>query len=715
MLSYSVVIPCYNASETLEEVLRHVERLRPLPGAVIVVDDASGDGSVEIARRFEGVTIIELTENQGASRSRNEGAKRVETDLLLFLDSDCYLNSEGFQGALGKVTQDASICGLMGLRTRHTPRGPFAGKYKNYMHNLEFLGWGNPPPGINASCFLIQRSVFMEIGGFDESFGHIPTEDNEFYFRLLDHGYTMPFSEAFSFIHDKPLTLPRLFRDDRLRVTAIIQNMRGKLGTPGRTWLGAELLGWGIEVLSGAAVVLLPPVAMVAGLYLMAFDGMDMTRELGVLFLVAWVCSLAVFGIYLGKKLVFAIRERGLMFSAGLFVFRAIEMVAASVGMLLGLLPPKRREETRRKQLGFLKNALDYARMAVRIVNKDGPPLHLIFFITNICDFRCQHCFLVTNGELNNKTRPQLTLGEIDRIARSVPDLVALSLTGGEPFLRKDLAEIVSSFVRHTNIKTLNLVTNGARVERILPQIEPILKDSDLSVFVTISFDGGEEGHNRIRRKPEAFSQALETLGTLLQLSARHRNLAIGVNSTFIGTNFDDLMALYDVLEATPPDYATLNLMRGTDWRDRPVELDMADYLELYRRKDSLHKACDGRRTLLQSVMKAKDTVMAHALAQTYEQNASLYSCYGGQLLGVLKDNGELFACEQLNTPFGNVREAGYDLSKVWQSAQAQKERAQIQNRRCHCTYECTMSSNILFNPLFYPKLLSSYLRKGAL
>ncbi|MAF95307.1 MAG: hypothetical protein CMM60_06090 [Rhodospirillaceae bacterium] len=715
MLSYSVVIPCYNASETLEEALRHVERLSPLPDAVMVVDDCSSDRSAEIARRFEGVTVIELAENQGACRSRNEGAKQAETDLLLFLDSDCYLSSEAFQGALRKMTEDASICGLMGLRSRHTPRGPFAGKYKNYMHNLEFLSWGNPPPGINSSCFLIRRAAFLEIGGFDESFGHIPTEDNEFYFRLLDHGHTMPYSEAFSFIHDKPLSLPKLFRDDRLRAAAIIQNRRGKLGTPGRTWSVAELLGWGIEVLSGATIVLLPLAAIVVGLYLMAFDGMDLLRELVVLFLVVWACSLAVFGIYLGKKLAFAIRERGLLFGAGLFFFRAIEMVAASVGMLLGLLPPNQKEETRWKQPGLVKNALDYARTTTRIVNKDGPPLHLIFFITNLCDFRCEHCFLVTNGELNDKTRPQLTLEEIDRIAHSVPDLVALSLTGGEPFLRKDLPEIVRSFVRHTNVKTLNLVTNGARVERILPQIGSILKDADLSVFLTISFDGGEEGHNRIRRKPKAFSQALETLDTLLQLSARHWNLAIGVNSTFIGTNFDDLMALYDVLEATPPDYATLNLMRGIDWRDRPVELNMVEYLELYRRKDRLHKASDGRRTLLQSVMKAKDTVMAHALAQTYEQNASLYSCYGGQLLGVLKDNGELFACEQLNTPFGNVREAGYDLSKVWESAQAQEEREQIKNRRCHCTYECTMSSNILFNPRFYPKLLSSYLRKGAI
>jgi MoaA/NifB/PqqE/SkfB family radical SAM enzyme len=613
------------------------------------------------------------------------------------------------------MTEDASICGLMGLRSRHTPSGPFAGKYKNYMHNLEFRSWGNPPPGFNSSCFLIRRAAYQEIGGFDESFGKIPTEDNEFYFRLLDHGHVMPLSEAFSFVHDKPLTLPKLFRDDRLRATAIIQNMRGKLGSPGRTWSAAEKLGWGIEVLSGSAVVLLPPGAIIAGLYLLTFGGMEMAREFAIVFLVAWACSLAVFGGYLGKKLAFTVGERGLLFGAGLFFYRAIEMVAASVGMLLGFLPPNRKEETRLKQPNLVRNVRDYARTAARIVNKGGPPLHLIFFITNLCDFRCEHCFLVTNGELNDKTRPQLTLEEIDRIAGSVPDLVALSLTGGEPFLRKDMPEIVKSFVRHTNVKTLNLVTNGARVERILPPIETILRDTHLSVFLTISFDGGEEGHNRIRRKPEAFSQALETLGTLLQLSARHRNLAIGVNSTFIGTNFDDLMVLYDVLEATPPDYATLNLMRGIDWRDRPVELNMAEYLELYRRKDRLHKASDGRRTLLQSVMKAKDTVMAHALAQTYEQNASLYSCYGGQLLGVLKDNGELFACEQLNTPFGNVREAGYDLSKVWESAQAREERENIKNRRCHCTYECTMSSNILFNPRFYPKLLSSYLRKGAI
>ncbi len=96
--------------------------------------------------------------------------------------------------------------------------------------------------------------------------------------------------------------------------------------------------------------------------------------------------------------------------------------------------------------MGPIATAISYGKIAARVIDKNGAPLHLIFFITNLCDFACQHCFLIANGELNNKSRQMMTLDEIEKIARSVPSLAALSLTGGEPFLRKDYTDIVRCF-----------------------------------------------------------------------------------------------------------------------------------------------------------------------------------------------------------------------------------------------------------------------------
>ena len=100
-------------------------------------------------------------------------------------------------------------------------------------------------------------------------------------------------------------------------------------------------------------------------------------------------------------------------------------------------------------------------------------------------------------------------------------------------------------------------------------------------------------------------------------------------------------------------------------------------------------------------------------MAKTYDQDRWIYPCYGGQLLGILKEDGSVLPCEQISTPFGNVRDTDYDLMACWNSDTAQKERKMIQDGQCHCTYECVMSSNVLFNPRYYPALLGELIKGG--
>ena len=347
----------------------------------------------------------------------------------------------------------------------------------------------------------------------------------------------------------------------------------------------------------------------------------------------------------------------------------------------------------------------DYARMAVRIVRKDGLPLHLILFITNRCDLACEHCFLIAANELNDKSRRILTLDEIRRLAPSVPDLTVLALTGGEPFLRKDYGDIVRAFAAATRLRILSTVSNGVKAERIVPQLEPVLHDLDISVFLSLSLDGSEEAHDHIRRKPGAFARTLETLRRLESLRRRYPALSIGVNSTYTGGNFDDLMALYDVLEDVKPHFVNLNMMRGVDWTDRPPNLDVDEYRRLNVRKNRLLNGRDGR-SLLLSLVRAKDRVMTHLIAETCERNRSVNPCYAGRLMGVIKDNGDVFACEQLSAPLGNLRDFDYDFARIWFGEAAEAQRASIKARKCHCTFECAMSSNVMFNPAHYGRLL---------
>ena len=107
----------------------------------------------------------------------------------------------------------------------------------------------------------------------------------------------------------------------------------------------------------------------------------------------------------------------------------------------------------------------------------------------------------------------------------------------------------------------------------------------------------------------------------------------------------------------------------------------------------------------MNSLMISKGKLMTDIIAETVEKDHSVNDCYAGSLFGVIKDNGDVFPCEQLDIPIGNLSEVDYDLSKIWFSKKAKMQRRSINNHECHCTYECVSSCNIFFNAKYYPFL----------
>ena len=76
---------------------------------------------------------------------------------------------------------------------------------------------------------------------------------------------------------------------------------------------------------------------------------------------------------------------------------------------------------------------------------------YVIVYVTNRCNFRCSFCFYGEEIEKGHKP-DELTLEEHRRIARKTGPLLQLSIGGGEPFLRRDLAAIVSAYIRETGV-----------------------------------------------------------------------------------------------------------------------------------------------------------------------------------------------------------------------------------------------------------------------
>ena len=163
----------------------------------------------------------------------------------------------------------------------------------------------------------------------------------------------------------------------------------------------------------------------------------------------------------------------------------------------------------------------------------------LIFFITTKCQLKCKHCFY--SSELNNPKIKELTLEEIEKIAEKIPTLEYLQLSGGEPFLREDIVEILEIFFKR-GIKKAMIPTNGFLTKKIIHQAER-MKKKNFIFSIMISIDGFEDVHNEIRGM-NCFNNAMETFEGLKKLG-----IEVGFNVSLSKLNYSTYIDLIKFLK----------------------------------------------------------------------------------------------------------------------------------------------------------------------
>jgi len=342
-------------------------------------------------------------------------------------------------------------------------------------------------------------------------------------------------------------------------------------------------------------------------------------------------------------------------------------------------------------------------------------PISMVHFVTRNCNARCSHCFIDFDDPAT--FRGDLKLDEIERVSKTAGwQLQNVNLTGGEPFLRKDLFDVARCYLDHASIRSLYITTNGYFTDRTRDFVERYLAagyDRDRHLFFSFSIDDDRAGHDRNRRVPGLFERAMQTLRSLEP--HRGRRVLANVNLTVIPANADRIGAIYEMLAG---DYG-VQAFTTTIMREEGVaRIDRGERERLYRAYRDLnariHRDLEaGRiggfgRTPLGRLANAKNVVMHGQIEQTFLTGEFISTCYAGEVFLVLDANGDVRPCEVLPTVIGNVREAGYDLGRLWGSQKALDARRHIVDSRCHCTYECAWSLNTLSDARYYPQIVSN-------
>jgi MoaA/NifB/PqqE/SkfB family radical SAM enzyme len=324
-------------------------------------------------------------------------------------------------------------------------------------------------------------------------------------------------------------------------------------------------------------------------------------------------------------------------------------------------------------------------------------PPFLIVFINSICNLTCEHCFYWES--LNKKD--DLTFDEFDKLTAELGEVENLYLSGGEPFLRPEFAEIVELFLTRNGVKQVYVPTNGYFTERTEAALRKILKSKTLQLFACeISLDGMPEYHDRFRGNPKSFAKAMETYDMLVKLQEEDPRLRIHSISTATNENLEELKQLTNHLFARCPkmDHHNLAIIRG----DRKNPSLMGPQLEAY---DALYRHL---RTVWAEREKGRfggivDPMLNWAKRKTIDRQTQVVPCKAGRLSGVVYANGDVSFCET-HAPLGSLRKQSF--FEIWDSPRAKQLRADVAAKKCFCTNEIFMWPSIAFQPMSLAKAL---------
>jgi MoaA/NifB/PqqE/SkfB family radical SAM enzyme len=355
---------------------------------------------------------------------------------------------------------------------------------------------------------------------------------------------------------------------------------------------------------------------------------------------------------------------------------------------------------------------LNYLRYGKRIFWKRGAsPLYFVFFVTENCNARCKHCLLGERAPVTG----ELTIDEIEKVSASMDDMLFFTPTGGEPFLRKDLAEIVKIFHRNNAALNVGIPTNGSLTERVVDTARSILTSCpDIDLHIDVSIDALGEAHDRIRGVPGLFDRAVHTFRELSQLEKHYSNLSACAEITVSAFNQNELPELYEYLVKKVGANTVFTLLtRGAPRDPAAKDFDISKYEEFHRllERDNKARLLSGYYKMpFSDILNAKRIVRPRLIAKMVRERRWLIPCYAGSIGGAMFSRGQVLPCELLvDRVMGNVRDYDYDFKKIWFSERANEERKRIKDSKCFCTYECFLTINILFNPLVLPQVFKEW------
>ena len=306
-------------------------------------------------------------------------------------------------------------------------------------------------------------------------------------------------------------------------------------------------------------------------------------------------------------------------------------------------------------------------------------PTDAVLAVTYRCDSKCGMCNIW-------KLEPQELLSTQD-YAKVPSSLKDINISGGEPFLRKDIVELVKTVNEKCRGPRIVISSNGFRTDRILEAMVSLRKTIP-NIGIGISIDGIGEKHDQIRGVEGAYQKAMATLMRLQELG--FKNVRIGF--TAMNDNVHEMKAVYD-----------LACLMGFQFTT-----SVAQNSEIYFSTDENQAVPDEALEGALGYVMQKELASAHPkrwLRAYFESGSLLFNreqrrllpCKAGLEFFYLAPEGLVYPCLSIPEQMGDLKEQSFE--EIWESDRAQAVRKQI-NGCEECWMICTARSALRKNAL---------------
>lgn len=321
-------------------------------------------------------------------------------------------------------------------------------------------------------------------------------------------------------------------------------------------------------------------------------------------------------------------------------------------------------------------------------------PTRLIMDITRRCNLRCNMC-----DTWNTQAAHELTPSEVGRVLAQMPRLRWLDVTGGEPFLRRDIGALFAAVLEATpKLSVLHFQTNGWFLDRIRDVADMITtRRPEIDLIITVSIDGPQETHDAVRGREGSFARALATFEALRQRD----DCATYIGTTITPFNADQVEALGQLLRQRVAGF------RDAEWHWNWLQISSHFFgkgnaalatLPQVPTRDLLRHHLR-RRGLPRNLVELMELVFLTNLEFYRRGEPSGVVCQALRSAAFISPEGGLYPCHVYDRPVGNVLEQ--PIEELWRSAAVLRARKDIEQLACGgCFTPCEAYPALAGSPL---------------